>query len=597
MKYSMKNIRTNIVEILKMIQSASKFRIPLIVLKSFLDALPSLINIFIMKFVLDMGTSGSSWVKVIWVISAALLLYFIVAAYNAWFNQKYRVHSDLKIKEYLEGMMYSKIREIDVEAYDNTEFYSSYVKAVNEINSRAMGVLGTLSTMLCNIISLIGVASFIIYLRWELILFVIIYILLSTLLSNRKLKVVYRADIAQVDTTRKIGYVGRLFYLKDYLKDLKVFNLYDFFINRFKRDIKTLHAVKSEYENKLTLYDLAQNMLQVVFVLAMIAFLGIELILRQITAGSFAGLLNSAQSLGYAVQQMFTFFPDMVLHSKYIDNINEFLNYRTKIELINQGEKVKRGEHIISLRNVCYKYDGASNNTIKDICLDIKTGESLAIVGYNGAGKTTLIKNIIRLYDPTEGELTIDGLNYKDYDICSLRSSMGVVFQDFTVFAVSIAENILLRASQTAADEELVWNALRISGLDKKVESLPDGIHSILTKEFDENGVVLSGGEVQKLAVARAVAQDYDILIFDEPTSALDPISEYELLNKIREISKGKILIIISHRLYAIQSMDRIVYLENGSIAEYGNHESLIKQNGKYAAMYLAQSGDKNNAV
>ena len=122
-------------------------------------------------------------------------------------------------------------------------------------------------------------------------------------------------------------------------------------------------------------------------------------------------------------------------------------------------------------------------------------------------------------------------------------------------------------------------------------------LHSILTKEFDENGVVLSGGEVQKLAVARAVAQDYDILIFDEPTSALDPISEYELLNKIREISKGKILIIISHRLYAIQSMDRIVYLENGSIAEYGNHESLIKQNGKYAVMYLAQSGDKNNAV
>lgn len=586
-----KHIYKNITEILKMITDASKFRIPLVLFKSVLDAFPTLINIFIMKSVLDIGSKGSNLMSLLGVIGISAFLYITIALYNAWFNQKFKVHSDLCIKEHLQSVVYSKIPQIDLEAYDSTEFYTSYTKAVKEINNRAISVLETLSTILSNFISLIGVASIILYLQSELILFVIMYVVLSTFIASRKTKVVYQADMAQIDDNRKMDYVSRIFYLKDYIKDLKVFNFYTYFINCFKEVIKNLHIIKKDFENKFLFYDFIQNILQVVFVLAMITFLGIKLFFKQITVGSFAGLLNSAQSLGNAIQQTFTFFPDMIQHSMYIDNIKELLDYKSKIETTTHGKKTDRNKHVhvIELQNVSYRYTDTSNNVINNVNLTIKSGGTVAIVGYNGAGKTTLIKNIVRLYDPTNGKISMDGTNYKEYEISALRSMFGIVFQDFQCFATSIADNILLRKLETPEDEKLVWDALHISGLAEKVKSLPKGIQSVLTKEFDEDGVILSGGEIQKLAIARVFAQNYPIIILDEPTSALDPISEFELFNRIKEISKEKILIIISHRLYAIRNMDKIIYFEKGEIKECGNHESLIKKNRRYAEMYYTQ--------
>ena len=219
-----------------------------------------------------------------------------------------------------------------------------------------------------------------------------------------------------------------------------------------------------------------------------------------------------------------------------------------------------------------------------------KMAEKIAIVGRNGSGKTTLIKILLRLYDPTSGIVEMDGKDYREYDVRSLRRRIGVVFQDFSCYASSVADNVLLRSVKSEKDEQTVVNSLKLCGLYEKVSALKNGIYTVLTKEFDEDGVIFSGGEMQKLAIARMFANDYDIIIMDEPSSALDPIAEYELNSKIIEAAANKTLIIVSHRLSTTKDADKIIYMENGRIEEMGTHKSLIELNGKYAELFNIQA-------
>ncbi|MFD2506408.1 ATP-binding cassette domain-containing protein, partial [Paenibacillus septentrionalis] len=212
------------------------------------------------------------------------------------------------------------------------------------------------------------------------------------------------------------------------------------------------------------------------------------------------------------------------------------------------------------------------------------------LVGHNGAGKSTLIKLMMRLYDPTEGEILLNGRNIKEFDLMSYRSLYGTVFQDFKIFSMTIAENVLMRDVETEEDRQLVINALKKSRVYDKVATLPEGIDTMLTKEFDEQGVVLSGGEFQKIAIARIFAQEAELLILDEPTSALDPIAEFEIFESMMEACKDKAVVIISHRMSSAMLADRIYYMEDGEIQESGSHMELMQLQGKYAELFLKQA-------
>ena len=222
------------------------------------------------------------------------------------------------------------------------------------------------------------------------------------------------------------------------------------------------------------------------------------------------------------------------------------------------------------------------------------TGEKIALVGYNGAGKTTLIKLIMRLYDPSRGEILLDGVNIKDYDVEKYRHSIGTVFQDFKIFGGSVVENVLLDLNDGEDDSavtEKVRKALTHSGLWERIQSLPNGLDTQLTTEFAKDGVNLSGGESQKLAIGRVFYKDAGLIILDEPSSALDPIAEYQLNHSMLEATENKTVIFISHRLSTTRLADRIFLLEKGRIAEQGTHEELLARNGRYAAMWRAQAG------
>ena len=281
-------------------------------------------------------------------------------------------------------------------------------------------------------------------------------------------------------------------------------------------------------------------------------------------------------------------------NSLYIDKIRAFLAYEPIINGKN-GVDVPGGIGKIELKDVSFKYSPDSKEILQHIDLTIKAGEKVAIVGYNGAGKTTLIKLLMRLYDPTEGAIYYHGTNIKKYNLEAYHKKTGVVFQDFNIYGASIYENVILDDPVTMSDESKeiakVKEALDSAGFDQRLASLKDGIETQLTTEFEENGINLSGGENQKVAIARAFYKEADILVMDEPSSALDPIAEYNLNHAMHEAAKGKTVFYISHRLSTTRDADRIIMLEKGRIIEQGTHVELMKLCGKYSEMWNAQAG------
>jgi len=275
--------------------------------------------------------------------------------------------------------------------------------------------------------------------------------------------------------------------------------------------------------------------------------------------------------------------------SLYVQKIRDFLNNEPKLTS-NRELPVPKQAKAIELRNVSFAYRNGDANVINNVSLSIAPGEKIALVGYNGAGKTTLIKLIMRLYDPTEGVILADGEDIRVYKVWDYRNSIGTVFQDFMIFAATVKENVILDLPEKA-ETERVKRALEHSGFEDRLATLEHGLDTELTGEFAQDGVNLSGGESQKLAISRVFYKDAGLIILDEPSSALDPIAEYQLNRSMLEAARNKTVIFISHRLSTTRLADKIYMLENGSIVEQGSHEELLAKNGKYAAMWRAQAG------
>ena len=317
------------------------------------------------------------------------------------------------------------------------------------------------------------------------------------------------------------------------------------------------------------------------------------LVVRYITdatlsLGSFSASISASQKLYYTLDDIGNYINKFHEHSLYIEKVKTFMQYEPKIK---GSETAVPMFESLTVKNVDFVYPFTKDDkkTLSDVNLEIRKGEKIAFVGYNGAGKTTLIKLLMRLYDTTSGEILYNGRNIADFDPQKYREHIGAVFQDYKVFAATVAENVM-GGEYTDADEEAVLSALRAASFEEKLGQLPNGIHSQLTTEFSKEGVGLSGGEAQKIAIARVFARPFELIIMDEPSSALDPIAEYELNQSILKHAEGKTVIFISHRLSTTRMADKIYMFDGGKITESGSHDELMAQDGKYAEMYRVQS-------
>ncbi|MBQ1967125.1 MAG: ATP-binding cassette domain-containing protein, partial [Clostridia bacterium] len=274
----------------------------------------------------------------------------------------------------------------------------------------------------------------------------------------------------------------------------------------------------------------------------------------------------------------------------YFQNLRDFFDYEPKV--INGSEQCDEFQSL-EFKNVCFRYPSAEKDTLHNVSFKINKGETVAIVGVNGAGKSTIVKLLLRFYDVTDGEILLNGKNIKEYDLASLRRSYGAVFQDYRNFAVSVFENIMCHE---CSDEEkkIAEKALMQSGIWDKISALPKGGDTVITKEFEKDGIGLSGGENQKVSVARLFAKDFQFAVLDEPSSALDPIAEYRMYENLIEVTKDKTVMYISHRLSSAVLSDKIIVISGGKVIETGSHKELLSMGGEYSRMFTLQASSYN---
>ncbi len=523
------------------------------------------------------------------------LLTFVVLGllFNAYLYQKIQQKEEPKIKQAIKEMMYRKAKEIDLACYDDPEFYNNYVLAVSEAENQVNRMFGMLSCVLTGLTSILLSGAF--FIGNDPVSFIFIAVsFVASLVSGKALnKLNFEIRNEKNPQERKLGYVNRVFYLNDYAKEVRLNTevseelLKDFDETNDKvLAIDKKNAVKRFGLSFFKDYVCNNFLIDVIY---MVYLVYSAAVLHTISYSNVAVMRSTANRMKNRMRQFSDVFPRMQEISLYIDEMQRFLGIEPKI-ISTKRRVLPEKPTEIELRNVSFGYNEKNGYILNNVSMTIKPYSKIAIVGYNGAGKTTLIKLIMRLYDPNEGEILLDGVNIKEYDVEEYRRKIGTVFQDFKIFAATVKENVLLDFAENGTDEA-VKNAIEKSGFRERIETLSDGLETNLTTEFEEDGVNLSGGEGQKLAVARVFYKDANLIILDEPSSALDPIAEYHLNHSMLTAAEHKSVVFISHRLSTTRIADRIYMLENGRIIEEGSHAELLGFGGKYAEMWRVQAG------
>ena len=500
--------------------------------------------------------------------------------------------------KHIQKTLFSKAAEVDLACYEDPAFYDKYIKAINEGVGRVNDLISALVNTIYTVITLVANSVLMFTIDPVLILFSVVPFAASFLriVVNKQN---YKKDMLEQEQSRRRKYVRRIFYLNDFAKEVRLTGVERPMMDYYNSSSKTVLKGIKKYGLRVAGLDYVTDMSH-----SVVSYLG-GIIYCVWRAASGAMLYGDAVVATQVVSEIsnslsstvgcFTDFHKIAL---YTENLRTFLDYETKIKDGPDAVSPRGGD--IVFENVGFTYSGAENPALKNVNIRIGRGERIALVGHNGAGKSTLIKLLMRLYEPTEGRILLDGRDVRDYKLNEYRAGFGAVFQDVRLFSLPVAHNVLGRSLKDEADRENVIGALKKSGSYDRVMKMENGIDTVLTREFDDKGEVLSGGEAQKLAIARVFTRDYFCIVLDEPTSALDPLAEADMYRHMNEAAdEDKAVVFISHRLSSAVDADRVYLLDGGSVIESGTHAELMAKNGVYAEMFRRQaenyrtSGDK----
>ncbi|MBQ2827338.1 MAG: ABC transporter ATP-binding protein [Clostridia bacterium] len=544
-------------------------------------------NVWLLREIVNRYQSGYPVHEVLWMmlllIALNLLWYFVIDSLPTIVYPKYRQ----KIVERIEKELFKKASLVELECYENPEFYDKYVKALDGANSKCMEVVYTVDNLIWTAVSLSSTSMMLFFIDPWLILFGLLPLLFS-IVKNGFNKLTKKKSDESRNIERREAYIQRAFYLNEYAKEMRLCGIPRLMLKKHKDAESEFKAICKKYGLKMALLYLFSNSSSAITSFAAMLYAAFRtLVTRSMLLGDCLVVFNSIELVAWNLTQVagvFTRFRELAM---YIEDYRYFIEYSPKLKKNTDGPSVTPGELVLS--KVSFKYTGADKNSLNDISLSIKPGEKIALVGHNGSGKTTLVKLLLHLYEPSDGSITLSGRSIAEYNSDSYRDAFTVVFQDFKMFSMSVAENVLLRPL-CDGDDEKVTEALKKSGAYEKIASLDKGIHTTLTREFDDEGAVLSGGEAQKVSLARIFTNDSPFVILDEPSSDLDPIAEYKMFENMMEACRNRTLIFISHRLSSAVLADRVFLMENGHIIESGSHRELMDKKGKYAEMFSMQA-------
>lgn len=554
-----------------------------------LNFLEHTIGIYVLLSAVEEKKDYSYVATYIGIIIACWMVSFYL---SALFNNLIGIKGEARVLMKLREILYKKARDMDLSCYDDPEYYDEFVLSISEAENVMKRTHQLLRVLVDGIVNMLTAGIFFLAVDGVAAIFVVASVFLNMFFSNLLNKVNFERKVKVNPLERKREYIHRVSYLNEYAKELK---LNKGILPMLEEDFDRVNDEIYEVDKKLCKKRFGLQFLRgyvanaLVMDVLFITYLVYQAaVLHTISYSSVVVLFKASRQLRRGFNRLAEVLPTALENSLYIQKIRDFLAYENKMQ--DGGiEEVPDVPKEVRLENVSFAYREGGEPVLSDINLTISPGEKIALVGYNGAGKTTLVKLLMRLYDPTEGRVTLDGKNIKDYKIKKYRERIATVFQDFKIFAATVAENVVM-GEPTEKDEPAIRKALKNSGFEKRLEKLKDGLETPMTTEFEENGVNLSGGENQKLAISRVFYKNASLIILDEPSSALDPISEYQLNHTMLAAAEERSVVFISHRLSTTRKADRIVMLEKGRIIEQGSHEELLKMEGKYAQMWKAQA-------
>lgn len=578
--------------LLKIVHSAVPWLIASMLSIAFLDGiLIFLSQAYILRYIVNGVQTGKSFQNVAVFIVIFAVVELAILLIEAYFYNVYNAVSENKLYKNVQKRIFKKAAEVEIACFENPDFYDKYVKAVNEAVWRAFRVMGSLNSILSNIISISTMSFLIILIDPIIIIFALLPLLYSIILGKPLNKLRFDFNMEQQEKNRKCGYVQRVFYLSDYSKELRLSNIGGLMLKKFTGAINELKGLIPKYEFKTGAIEVVGHS-----VMSMVVYIGVIiyssyhlLVTKNMLLGDCLVVINTITSVSWAIRYVSDSYMQFHEHALYIENLRYFLQYIPKISENKDGIQPSANP-TLAVKDLSFKYTDDGKYVLKNINLSLRPGEKIALVGHNGSGKTTLIKLIMRLYDATEGVITLDDKSITEYNLEAYRNAFGTVFQDYKIFSLNVFENVLLKGDYTDAEAEIAINALKSSGGYEKAIRLKRGLETTLTREFDDEGAILSGGEQQKIAVARVFAKKCSIVILDEPSSALDPVAEYKMYEAIMQECKDKSLIFISHRLSSAVLADRVCLMDDGEIVEEGTHFELLIKNGKYADMWHKQA-------
>lgn len=573
------------------------------VMYGILDFSATLFSYHLLRQVSDIGDFGNA------VLVIALMAGFKLAFYlfDMWFQQLHDPAQKQKLHLGMHRELFEKALSLDLACFDDPEFYNDFVWAMNESDTRATAVLDSTATFIHRTVSTVSILSLLFTIEPVVALILLASSVIAMICNMIGNKVNFKHRKETNSYWRKKDYINRVYHLADYAKELRVGKADDLLMKEYEENNNKIIETDVKYGKKYFLWwGLGWELLGDITHFAVLIYMVFALKDDPSQVGAFAAAVGVIWRIRWTLSSLAEIISKFVEHSLFIEKYREFMRF---VPEIKDGEAELPEFESLEFRNVSFSYEFATHpkykfhdtdykppkaedgkNALRNINLKLTAGDKIAIVGYNGAGKTTLIKLMMRLYDPTEGEILYNGVDIKTYDPVAYRKKIGTVFQDYKIFAATVAQNVVNGEYDEQTERDTVLSALDNADFTDKLATLKNGIDTHLTREFDDEGTNLSGGEAQKVAIARVFAADYPIVIMDEPSSALDPMAEYNLNQSILKNTEDKTVVFISHRLSTTRIADKIYMFAKGELVEQGSHQELLAQNGKYAEMFKLQS-------
>ena len=549
--------------------------------------------IWCINYILEVAENGGAWNNILWCM-AILLSAIALSTFSAAY---YHHHTKPKMMPMLYQAfrltIYEQARKLDLANYDDTEYYQKFILATDEADKCIDRYLNTLDSCCGCITRFILAFLFTLTINPIIILVPLLSLPFSLWSVYKENKAIITARLKCVTHEQKREYQNRIFYLADYARELRMNpEMQDKCRADFHDSNEEILKINRHYGKQALFYGFVNNGIfnilpQNGIVLSILLYQAV--VLQTLPLAHMVTTYTSTRYIHNSLSGFVHTWRDIIENSTYIQQIRILLTQESKIRSEKNTSTPTKPE-ALSIEHVTFSYT-PGKPVLQDINLNILPGQKIALVGYNGSGKTTLVKLLLRLYDPDSGRICYGDHDIRDYNPEQYRHSIGSVFQDFKIYAATLKENVLLDISNETKEERFaVENALHDAHFTLNDKRLIYQVETSLTTEFEKDGVNLSGGESQKVAIARTLYRNHNLLIMDEPSSALDPLAEYKLNQELNEIAKAKTVIFISHRLSTTRDADCIYMMEQGRIVESGTHKELLELNGKYAAMWNIQS-------